>query len=46
MSFGTEWCENAKDIMQAIASADRKMYEAKAEYYIHHDRRKKSLKEN
>lgn len=46
MSFGTEWCEDAKGIMQAIASADRKMYAAKADYYIHHDRRKSNLKKN
>ena len=44
LSYGVEWCENSKDVMQAIASADRKMYEAKAEYYIHHDRRKKNPK--
>jgi diguanylate cyclase (GGDEF)-like protein len=44
MSFGTEWCEDAKGIMQAIASADKKMYAAKADYYVHHDRRKKYLK--
>ncbi|MBR4909545.1 MAG: EAL domain-containing protein [Acidaminococcaceae bacterium] len=41
MSFGVEWCESTKDIVKAIAAADKKMYEAKAEYYIHHDRRKK-----
>ena len=46
MAYGTEWCENTKDIQKAIASADRKMYEAKAEYYIEHDRRKKNLKKN
>jgi diguanylate cyclase (GGDEF)-like protein len=44
LSFGTEWCEDAKSIMQAIASADKKMYAAKADYYVHHDRRKKYLK--
>ena len=46
MAYGTEWCENTKDIQKAIASADRKMYEAKAEYYVEHDRRKKNLKKN
>ena len=41
MAVGVEWCGNAKDIMTAIASADKKMYQNKAEYYIRHDRRKK-----
>ncbi len=41
MAVGMEWCENAKEIMRAIASADKKMYQDKAEYYIRHDRRKK-----
>ena len=45
MSFGSEWCDSARNVMRAIASADKKMYEAKAEYYIHHDRRKKNLAE-
>ena len=41
MAVGVEWCRNAKDIMAAIASADKKMYQDKAAYYIRHDRRKK-----
>ena len=41
MAVGVEWCGNAKNIMTAIASADKKMYQNKAEYYIRHDRRKK-----
>lgn len=41
MAVGLEWCENARNIMTAISSADKKMYQNKAEYYIHHDRRKK-----
>ena len=41
MAVGVEWCENARNIMTAIASADKKMYQDKAAYYIQHDRRKK-----
>ena len=41
MAVGVEWCGNAKNIMTAIASADKKMYQDKAAYYIQHDRRKK-----
>lgn len=41
MAVGVEWCGNAKNIMTAIASADKKMYQDKAAYYIRHDRRKK-----
>ena len=45
MSFGSAWCDSARNVTRAIAAADKKMYEAKAEYYIHHDRRKKNLAE-
>lgn len=44
MSFGSAWCDAAKNVLKAIASADKKMFEAKAEYYTLHDRRKSSPK--
>ena len=39
LAIGFEWCDDSKKLIDAMKSADKKMYEDKAEYYRKHDRR-------
>ncbi|SFS44491.1 PAS domain S-box-containing protein/diguanylate cyclase (GGDEF) domain-containing protein [Succinivibrio dextrinosolvens] len=39
LAVGFEWCEDSRKIEESMKKADKKMYDAKAEYYRNHDRR-------
>ncbi len=39
LAIGFEWCDDSRKIEEAMKSADKKMYAAKADYYSNHDRR-------
>lgn len=44
IAIGTAWDEDVRTLEKTIRRADRFMYMHKADYYIHHDRRRKKIK--